>query len=188
MSVPVQCWPVVTTVSIDVFSPCTTNIKKERDPSRLYRRREPVTSLGVRLWNRVDDLEEGRRIGVAKPLRNGPLQHRRLAIRSADSFDLGLQGQALFLSDGSHLDHGFAAEDRPRGLCQQDGTDRCRIGQHEDTKSAWAIAYSDRMTTVMPRAWRGSAFVVVRLYRDGMADRLARIIHEASPASADTRL
>ena len=30
----------------------------------------------VVLWNRVDDLEDGRIIGVAKPLRNGPLQHR----------------------------------------------------------------------------------------------------------------
>jgi hypothetical protein len=45
MSVPLQCWPVVTTVSIDVFSPCTTNIKKESDPSRAYRTREPATSL-----------------------------------------------------------------------------------------------------------------------------------------------
>ncbi len=59
-------------------------------------------------------------------------QHRRLAIRSADSFDLGLQSQALFLSDGSHLDHGFVAEDRQRSRCQQGGTDRRRIGQRED--------------------------------------------------------
>jgi hypothetical protein len=69
--------PVVIHVSIDVFSSFTTNIKKERDPSRGYRTRESVTSLrGVRRWNRVDDLEDGRIIGIAKSLRNGPLQHR----------------------------------------------------------------------------------------------------------------
>jgi hypothetical protein len=39
--------------------------------------RESVTSLrAVRRWNRVDDLEDGRIIGIAKSLRNGPLQHR----------------------------------------------------------------------------------------------------------------
>jgi hypothetical protein len=30
---PGHRWLIVTTVSIDVFSPCTTNIKKEREPS-----------------------------------------------------------------------------------------------------------------------------------------------------------
>lgn len=30
----------------------------------------------VRLWSRVDDLEDGRIIGLAEPLRDGPLQHR----------------------------------------------------------------------------------------------------------------
>ncbi len=45
MSVPVLRCPVVTMASIDVFSPFTTNIKKERDPSRAYRTREPATSL-----------------------------------------------------------------------------------------------------------------------------------------------
>jgi hypothetical protein len=42
MPVSVHHWPFVTTVSIDVFSSFTTNIKKE---TRSFWTREPVTSL-----------------------------------------------------------------------------------------------------------------------------------------------
>lgn len=61
MSVPVHREPIVTTVSIDVFSSFTMNIKNERDPSRAYRTQDHGKSLWgmVRLWNRVDDLEDG---------------------------------------------------------------------------------------------------------------------------------
>lgn len=34
MSVPVHHWPVVTTISIDIFSSFTTNIKNEGEPVR----------------------------------------------------------------------------------------------------------------------------------------------------------
>ena len=50
MSVSAQRRPVVTTVSIDVFSPFTTNIKKEHDPSRVYRTREPGERLEGEGW------------------------------------------------------------------------------------------------------------------------------------------
>ena len=46
MFVSAQRRPVVTTVSIDVFSPFTTNIKNECDPSRVYRTRELEKAWG----------------------------------------------------------------------------------------------------------------------------------------------
>jgi hypothetical protein len=45
MSVPVHREPIVTTVSIDVFSSFTMNIKNERDPSRAYRTQDHGKSL-----------------------------------------------------------------------------------------------------------------------------------------------
>ena len=55
MPAPVHCWFDVTTISIEVFSSRTTNIEKERDPSRAYRTREPVKSL----WGDGEAMESG---------------------------------------------------------------------------------------------------------------------------------
>jgi len=60
MPVSVHRWPFVTTVSIDVFSSFTTNIKKE---TRSFWTREPVTSLWegmVRLWSAERDKRDVR--------------------------------------------------------------------------------------------------------------------------------
>ena len=63
MSAPVHYWPVVTTVSIDVFSPFTTNIRKE------LRSFVALSDVGtgnklvegmLRLWNRERDKQDVR--------------------------------------------------------------------------------------------------------------------------------
>jgi hypothetical protein len=63
-------------------------------------------------------------------------QRRRLAIASADSIEPAVSRTTRIV----------AAEANMR-----------------TTQSAWAIAYSDLVTTVMQQAWRESAFVAVRL-------------------------
>ena len=49
MTVPVHHRPVVTTVSIDIFSSFTTNIKKGRDPLQAYRTWEALRDVWRRL-------------------------------------------------------------------------------------------------------------------------------------------
>ena len=65
MSVPVHHRPVVTTVSINIFSSFTTNIKNEGEPVKRANLSQAWGQGMVRLWSRVDDLEDGRIIGLA---------------------------------------------------------------------------------------------------------------------------